>query len=45
MFQTGSGKSVAVKQSSLAKALSVLGDDAETNSGTTISSFNFHICV
>lgn len=27
MFRTGSGKSVALKQSSIAKALSVLGDE------------------
>ncbi|XP_057983241.1 protein BREAST CANCER SUSCEPTIBILITY 2 homolog B-like [Malania oleifera] len=33
MFRTGLGKSVAVKQSSIAKALSVLGDDDCTDTG------------
>ncbi|KAF3962282.1 hypothetical protein CMV_013187 [Castanea mollissima] len=40
MFRTGLGKSVAVKQSSLAKALSVLGDDAEINSGRVLARDN-----
>ncbi|KAI3994358.1 hypothetical protein MKX01_012615 [Papaver californicum] len=33
MFRTGSGKSVAVKKSSILKALSVLGEDAVLNGG------------
>ena len=47
MFRTGLGKSVSVKQSSLAKAFSVLGDDAKTDTGTgtgtTISLFSIFI--
>lgn len=33
MFRTGSGKSVEVKRSSVAKALSVLGDNGAVDSG------------
>lgn len=37
MFRTGLGKSVVLKQSSIAKALSVLGDDDAVNSGAFLS--------
>uniref|UniRef100_A0A2N9G9N3 Tower domain-containing protein n=1 Tax=Fagus sylvatica TaxID=28930 RepID=A0A2N9G9N3_FAGSY len=40
MFRTGLGKSVSVKQSSLAKALSVLGDDAKTDTGRVLARDN-----
>ncbi|KAF6146912.1 hypothetical protein GIB67_036631 [Kingdonia uniflora] len=35
MFRTGSGKSVPVKESSISKALSVLGEDGGTNGGSS----------
>ncbi|KAJ7961167.1 Protein BREAST CANCER SUSCEPTIBILITY 2 B like [Quillaja saponaria] len=36
MFRTGLGKSVAVKQASMAKALSVLGEDASDDAGCSM---------
>lgn len=36
MFKTGLGRSVAVKQSSIAKALSVLGNGADTDRGLVL---------
>lgn len=41
MFRTGLGKSVTVKQSSIAKALSVLGDDDFSAGGTQCSRSSF----
>lgn len=40
MFRTGLGKSVAVKQSSIAKALSVLGDDTGTHYSQNLGNFS-----
>ena len=43
MFRTGLGKSVTVKQSSIAKALSVLGDDDFGAGGAQCSLFFYHL--
>lgn len=34
MFQTGSGKSVVLKKSSISKALSILGDEPDSTAHT-----------